>query len=175
MAGAGGHHVPGTPYSWRHGWEPLNVTTAIKYRKGKKTVERLRKHPLGKAEHAKLPKPKTEVSQFTKLAQSRENRNPFGRDTIARDPDNIKSGQSVYNSSSGSWMRVESKSRYGRSEGYNASEPRMTPRFYPADQIKGYVRRHNRDVASPSQPGTHKKAHLTPARSGLKGKKKTLG
>lgn len=29
----GGHHVPGTPYNWRHDWEPLNATTAAQHGK----------------------------------------------------------------------------------------------------------------------------------------------
>lgn len=28
-----GHHVPGTPYNWRHDWEPLNATTAAQHGK----------------------------------------------------------------------------------------------------------------------------------------------
>lgn len=33
MAASAGHHIPGTPYNWRHGWEPRNRATAVKYRK----------------------------------------------------------------------------------------------------------------------------------------------
>jgi hypothetical protein len=29
----GGHHVPGTPYNWRHEWRPLNLQTARRYGK----------------------------------------------------------------------------------------------------------------------------------------------
>lgn len=49
LASANGHHIPGTPYDWRHGWIPLNVATALLH--GKKAhAEKLRadagKHDL---------------------------------------------------------------------------------------------------------------------------------
>lgn len=40
-AAVNGHHVPGTSYNWRHGYEPLNVATALQYGK-KKHADRLR-------------------------------------------------------------------------------------------------------------------------------------
>lgn len=40
LASRNGQHVPGTPYSWRHGWIPLNVATALMYRK-RRHAERL--------------------------------------------------------------------------------------------------------------------------------------
>lgn len=33
LAAVDGHHVPGTSYEWRHGYEPLSERTAIRYRK----------------------------------------------------------------------------------------------------------------------------------------------
>ena len=47
MTSAGGHHVPGTPYNWEHGYVPLNAKTAIKNRKGSKVVEELRGKEVG--------------------------------------------------------------------------------------------------------------------------------
>lgn len=47
MTSAGGHHVPGTPYNWEHGYVPLNAETAIKNRKGSKVVEALRGKEVG--------------------------------------------------------------------------------------------------------------------------------
>lgn len=32
LASRNGHHVPGTPYDWRHGYIPLNARVAAKYR-----------------------------------------------------------------------------------------------------------------------------------------------
>jgi hypothetical protein len=36
-------HVPGTAYNWRHGWEPLNIRTALKHRK-RLAARKLSKH-----------------------------------------------------------------------------------------------------------------------------------
>ena len=47
MTSARGHHVPGTPYDWRHGYVPLNAQTAAKNRKGSKVVETLRRKEVG--------------------------------------------------------------------------------------------------------------------------------
>lgn len=33
LASRNGQHIPGTPYSWRHGWIPLHVATALRYGK----------------------------------------------------------------------------------------------------------------------------------------------
>ena len=47
MTSVGGHHVPGTPYDWRHGYIPLNAEPAAKNRKGSKVVETLQRKEVG--------------------------------------------------------------------------------------------------------------------------------
>jgi hypothetical protein len=41
LAAVDGHHVPGTAYHWFHEWRPRYAAVAIKYRKGKKLIEKL--------------------------------------------------------------------------------------------------------------------------------------
>jgi hypothetical protein len=54
----GGHHVPGTPYNWRHEWEPRNAETARRYGKPFNGTDHLTGQPKKPSRPDKTPAPR---------------------------------------------------------------------------------------------------------------------
>lgn len=97
---------------------------------------------------ARNTSPRTpEIPAVRQQAERLEQRNPFGANTIARDPNNISPGQSVYMGDG--WGQVTSFQRRYRQDGVNIQRPGMAPTWYPLNQIQGYVRNHNEALNMP--------------------------
>ncbi len=77
------------------------------------------------------PRSSADDSPLRKEALDREASNPFGRDTIARDPGNVKPGQSVW--AGNRWVKVKDDAE-GRA-------------------LSNYVKRHNGDLKSKEAAG----------------------
>lgn len=128
-AAIGGRHVPGTPYNWRHGWEPLNAATAARYGK-----------PFEGADHLtgeKKPPSLTEVAgDGAKLEEA-------VREVLAKAklPDGVKVASARAVGSEGKWWKIRLSDDTGAEVGFFSRQVKQD------DDGEWYVTHDNADVS----------------------------